>query len=73
MRLYLEIEEVLSEEERLTKQPQFVRFEVSNEDEAKELYEQLKPFLADITYKVYLHYCYHDEGKPCRREEVEWD
>ena len=73
MRLYLEIEEVLSEEERLTKQPTFLRFEVHNEDEAKELYEQLKPFLANITYKVNLHYCYHDEGKPCRREEVRWD
>jgi len=71
MRLYLEIVEVLSEEEEFTRQPQLVRVEVESEDEAYQLYNQLKPLFNGRKYIARIHYCYHEEGKPCQVKVIE--
>ncbi|MCD6198919.1 MAG: hypothetical protein J7K15_10175 [Deltaproteobacteria bacterium] len=71
MRLYLEIMELLSEEEMFTRQPQFIRVEVRDEDQAMQLYQQLKPLFAGRKYVARLHYCYHEEGKPCEVKIIE--
>ena len=42
--------------------------EVKNEEEAKQVAEEWKKL--EDTKKVTLHYCYHDEGKPCERVEI---
>ena len=71
MIIYLEILEKLSEEETLTRQPQQFRREVSSRDEALDLYERVKPFFEGVSYVARIHYCRHDEGKPCETEEIE--
>lgn len=71
MRLYLEIEEVLTEEEALVRQPQFIRVEVRDRDHALQLYQQLKPLFAGRKYVARLHICRHDEGRPCEVKVIE--
>jgi len=71
VKIYLEIMEKLSEEEMLTHQPQQFRKEVASKDDALKLYEQVKPIFADVSYIAQIHYCRHDEGKPCETELIE--
>ena len=71
MRLYLEIIEQLSEEELLTRQPQILRIEVPDEDKGLNYYKLVKNLFSNIHYIARFHYCYHDEGKPCRTELIE--
>ena len=52
-----EIVEVIAEEK-----------EVENEEEAKKVAEEWKKL--EDTKKVTLHYCYHEEGEPCKRVEL---
>ena len=42
--------------------------EVKDEEEAQKVAEEMKS-LPD-TAMVTLHYCYHNEGKPCKRIEL---
>ena len=42
--------------------------EVKNEEEAKKVAEEWKQ-LKD-TKRVTLHYCHHEEGKPCERKII---
>ena len=70
MKLYLEIIEDLTEEELLTKQPQVIRIEVKDKDEALGKLKMLEPLFANRNYRKQLHYCYHDENKPCSIEEL---
>jgi len=42
--------------------------EVSSEEEAKEKAEELK--VKEGTVRITLHYCRHDENKPCERVEL---
>jgi hypothetical protein len=71
VKIYLEIMEKLSEEEMTTRQPQQLRIEVSSKEEALKLYEQFKPLFEGRSYVAQIHYCRHDEGKPCEIEKIE--
>ena len=42
--------------------------EVKSEEEAKKVAEELKA--KEGTVRITLHYCRHDEGKPCTRIEL---
>ena len=42
--------------------------EVSSEEEAKKITEELKE--KEGTVRITLHYCRHDENKPCERVEL---
>ena len=75
MKVFLEIEKPLSEEEIAKGVPlQQVRQEVTGktDDEIKALRDQLVQLLGWTDYKSYKHICYHDEGsgKPCERIEI---
>jgi len=64
---YLEIIEILTEEESLEKQPQIIRIEVESEEEAKKLLPQYEPLFAGKNYVKQLHICRHSlkGNKPC--------
>ena len=65
MRMYFEMYELLTEEEAFTRQPQEIRVEISSEDEANTLLQQYEPLFEGRKYEARIHYCYHEEGKPC--------
>jgi len=66
MKLFLEIiKERTEEEEEFGFPAQEFRYEVKDEEEAKKLAEKLKEIMQEPEWKYQLHYCYHDEGKPC--------
>ena len=65
MRMYFEMYELLSEEEMFTRQPQQIRIEIVSEDEAQKYLQQFEPLFEGKKYEARIHYCYHEEGKPC--------
>jgi len=65
MRMYFEMLELLSEEEIFTRQPQQIRVEIASEDEAQKYLSQFEPLFSGRKYVAQIHYCYHEEGKPC--------
>jgi len=65
MRMYFEMLELLSEEEAFTRQPQQIRIEIASEDEAQKYLQQFEPLFEGKKYVAQIHYCYHEEGKPC--------
>jgi len=65
MRMYFEMYELLSEEEMFTRQPQQIRIEIASEDEAQKYLSQFEPLFEGKKYEARIHYCYHEEGKPC--------
>ena len=67
MRLFLEIKEIA--EPPLVGQS--IRVEVKNEEEAKQVLQQLRQFFSEKRYIARLHYCYHEEGKPCEVKIIE--
>ena len=71
MRLYLEILEILSEEEELTRQQQMLRIEVKSKEHAMEVLKVVEPLFRGLKCEKRLHYCYHDEGKPCEIKPIE--
>lgn len=71
MYLYLEIIEELEEEETFIRQPQMIRIEIKSEDEAPKLLETLEPLFCGRKYTKRIHYCYHDENKPCEVKILE--
>lgn len=74
MKLYLEVDEVLEENELFTKQPQNIRVEVSSKEEALQMLNKLKELGLPVFSKKYIakiHYCKHEEGEPCEVEELE--
>lgn len=70
MKLYLEIIEQLTEEGGFTKQPQIIRIEVGDKNEAMEKLPQFEPFFAERTYIKRLHTCNHEDGEPCETENL---
>jgi hypothetical protein len=70
MKLYLEIIEQLTEEGGFTKQPQIIRIEVKDKNEAMEKLPQFEPFFTERTYIKRLHICNHEDGKPCEAEDL---
>ncbi len=74
MRLYLEVIEVVTEEELEEGEGgDFVRIDITNwakEDIAKAI-KLLKEMFAGKNYQIRLHECRHDEGKPCSVKTIE--
>ena len=66
MKMYFEMIEDLTEEERLTRQPLQIRLELRDEAKAPGLLKLFSTHFAGRRYHAQIHYCYHDEGKPCR-------
>jgi len=72
MRIYLELIELLPE--GLTEEPDFIRIDVT--DWNKEDVDTAIQFLKEHAkvyehYIIQIHYCYHEESKPCSVEVVE--
>ncbi len=65
MKLYLEIIQLLTEEETLTSQPQMLRLEVVDDTDAMNKFEKYKSLFDGLKYVARIHYCRHDEGKSC--------
>jgi len=71
MRLFLEIEDEMTEEElERGIPPRTMRIEVSSEEEARQKAEELRSLFKKP--QAFIHYCFHDEDpqKPCRRERI---
>jgi len=67
MRLFFEAYKRLKpEEETLGIPQQMLRIEISTEDDAYMLKDKYK----DTFDEFYIHYCYHDEGKPCKLKPI---
>jgi len=72
MKIYLEVNEILSEQEMLTKQPFQFMVEVQSMEEAIQKFEALKSIISlPQHYEAGIHYCYNDERKPCKFEIIE--
>jgi len=70
--LYLEMMEELTDEERLTKEPLFLRVEVSSEEEARKKAKQYKLLFEGRKYTKRLHIHKHSlSGNiPCEIKEL---
>lgn len=68
MRIYIEAFETLEQEES-----EFIRIDVTNltEEEKKEVLEAIREHFAGRKYIIQIHYCRHDEGKPCEVKIIE--
>jgi len=67
--LYLEIEQILTDEQREKWQPIMVRRIVESEQEARQLLPELAELLFEnIDYIARLHICRHESGGKC--EEI---
>lgn len=72
MRIYLEAEEILSEEELLKRQPLSIRVEVKSDREAIDLWNTtFKRFFEGRKYVARIHYHYHEENRPCQIRVIE--
>ena len=71
MRLYYECTEVLPEDSM--EEPDFVRMDITDksEDERAEILDAIKEQFDGKKYMLQLHYCRHDEYKPCVVEVIE--
>ncbi len=65
MKMFFEMEQLASEEELLTTQPQFIRIALESESDADKYLKQFEPIFAGMKYVARIHYCRHDEGKEC--------
>lgn len=68
---YLEIEEQLTEEEQLEKQPSIVRVEVKDKAEAEKVYPDYEVDFEGKKYKVKYHIHFHSAkgaNRPCEVE-----
>jgi len=70
--LYLEMIEELTDEERLSKEPLFLRIEVSSEEEAREKAKQYEPLFEGKNYTKRLHIHRHSPAGniPCEIKEL---
>lgn len=70
MKIYIEIIEILSDEDLLTKLPKEVRVEVISEIEAMEKFSQLEALFIGKKYIKQIHFCGHEDGNPCEIRKV---
>jgi len=70
MKTYLELNEILTPEEALIQQPLQVRVEVADKDDALAKLPLYEPDFEGRTYTKKIHYCYHEEGLPCKLEDL---
>ena len=70
MRVYIEAFET---EETSTGGSEFIRIDVTNltEEEKKEVLEAIREHFAGRKYRIQIHYCRHDEKKPCEIRIIE--
>lgn len=71
MRIYLEAIEIPPEEAPADYTPEFIRLDATGKNEADVLRDLKMLLNPEKHYVVQKHYCYHDEGKPCRVEVIE--
>ena len=69
-KLYLEIQEVLTESEQFIQQPTNIRIEVVSKDEAIAKLPDFEPLFEGKNYIKRLHTCRHEEGLGCLVEEL---
>jgi len=72
MRIYLELTEILPE--GFTEEADFIRIDITNwgKEDVDTAIELLKEHARVYEhYVIQVHYCYHEEGKPCSVEVVE--
>jgi len=71
MRVYYECFEALPED--TTEEPDFVRMDITDksEDERAEILDAIKEQFESKKYMLRLHYCKHEEYKPCEVEVIE--
>ena len=71
MRIYLECTEILPKES--TEEPDFIRIDITDLDEQqrKDVLDSIRQQFSGIKYTLIIHYCYHDEGKPCETTIIE--
>ncbi|MCK4846097.1 MAG: hypothetical protein KAS88_00385 [Deltaproteobacteria bacterium] len=67
---YLEINEELTEETALSRQPLGVRVSVAGREDALEKVSIFEPFFDGRLYTKELHRCNHDSGTPCAKETL---
>lgn len=65
MRLYLEIYEVIPPDVENPPPPVTIRAELDDESQAEEVYQRFSDLFQGKKHIVQIHYCRHDEGKPC--------
>ena len=55
-------------------EPDFIRVDVTGYSQAEidEIVQVVKELMEGTDYRIYMHYCYHDEtpSKPCRIEPI---
>jgi len=69
---YLEIEEQLTEDEKIEQLPEMMRVEVLDEDEAISKMAELKDIIQNSKCFLHEHYHYADStlNKPCVKKEL---
>lgn len=70
MKIYLEVNEQLSDEELIIKQPQTMRVEVQSEEEALLILESIIALFEGLTITKKIHFCQHEDGLPCQLKEI---
>ena len=68
MKVYIEAFEITEEGE-----PDFIRIDVTDltDQEKKDILNAIREYFADKKYVLQVHYCRHDEGKPCEVKTIE--
>ena len=69
MKYYLEINEILTEEESLIKQPQTLRLECVDKDACISKHSQLIWMFWENT-ESRIHYCWHEDWEACSVENI---
>ena len=72
MRLYLELYEKVPVDQQELNVGGFMRFPLKSVEDAKPLLDSLSSFYDLSRYDIKIHYCFHDEGKPCKLENYKY-
>jgi len=73
MRLFLELYEKIPEDKQVIMIEGMVRIPITSTKDCPVLVKKLKDALPFSQYKAFLHYCYHEEGKPCKFIKLDID
>ena len=71
MRVYYECTEIVAESS--TTEPDFIRIDITekSEDERLEILSAIRDQFKNKKYQLVIHYCHHDENKPCMFKTIE--
>ena len=70
MRLYFELVEKVPKGEETLNIGGFLRIPIKDKKAILLILKLLKDIIPLKNYKAQLHYCYHDEGRSCKLEEI---